>query len=405
MTGLPENWFGTASVPHLAVAVGKDGYVYLLNRDNLGGIGEGPGEGDKVVQRIGPNGGVWSRPGVWPGQGGWVYIPTASNGKSAGGGSGKLDVYKYGVSGGGPADALAGGRIGGRLRVRLGRARHHLLRHHRRARRSSGPSGCRTATAKARSCARTTRCRSAASRRCASALRSAPRPSSAPRAWAPGRLYVGTRDGHVLGFGSPGQTAPQRRRRRIPGDHARLELGKDAHADGQRRSSKSQHPQQRAQRVRSPLAAAPGPAEHGPEAVDPDPLQAREHRPARGDPDRDHQHRRQSPVLALGYGTDRCRQTRSFTRPSSASAAPPSTAPSRARRRSPTWAPARWKCSTPPAPSAPFHVEAASMPEPSSHLGPGQSITIPVSFEPGQVGSYAGTHRSCRRPRAPHRCS
>ncbi len=30
------------------------------------------------MQRIGPYGGVWSRPGVWPGDGGWVYIPTAS---------------------------------------------------------------------------------------------------------------------------------------------------------------------------------------------------------------------------------------------------------------------------------------------------------------------------------------
>ena len=52
---------------------------------NLGGIKQGPGTSDKVVQRIGPYGGVWSRPGVWPGDGGWVYIPTASGGNSAGG--------------------------------------------------------------------------------------------------------------------------------------------------------------------------------------------------------------------------------------------------------------------------------------------------------------------------------
>jgi hypothetical protein len=99
VTGLPEEEFGTPTIPHLAVAVGKDGYVYLLNRDNLGGIGEGPSGSDDVVQRIGPYGGVWSRPGVWPGQGGWVYIPTASGGTSAGGSSGNLRVYQYGLSG------------------------------------------------------------------------------------------------------------------------------------------------------------------------------------------------------------------------------------------------------------------------------------------------------------------
>jgi hypothetical protein len=99
VTGLPEAQFGTPAIPHLAVAVGKDGYVYLLNRDNLGGIGQGPSGSDDVVQRIGPYGGVWSRPGIWPGQGGWVYIPTASAGTTGGSTSGNLRVYKYGLSG------------------------------------------------------------------------------------------------------------------------------------------------------------------------------------------------------------------------------------------------------------------------------------------------------------------
>jgi hypothetical protein len=99
VTGLPGEYFGTATIPHLAVAVGKDGYVYLLNRDNLGGIGQGPSGSDNVVQRIGPYGGVWSRPGVWPGDGGWVYIPTASGGTSASGSVGNLRVYRYGLSG------------------------------------------------------------------------------------------------------------------------------------------------------------------------------------------------------------------------------------------------------------------------------------------------------------------
>jgi len=98
VTGLPSGYFGTSSIPHLAVAVGKDGYVYLVNRDNLGGIAA-QGEAEHAVQRLGPYGGVWSRPGVWPGEGGWVYIPTASDGETAGGSSGYLRVYKYGVSG------------------------------------------------------------------------------------------------------------------------------------------------------------------------------------------------------------------------------------------------------------------------------------------------------------------
>jgi hypothetical protein len=109
VTGLPEEYFGTPAIPHLAVAVGKDGYVYLLNRDNLGGIGQGPADSDEVVQRIGPYGGVWSRPGVWPGEGGWVYIPTASGGTTAGGTSGNFRVYQYGLSGTGmPTLSLQG---------------------------------------------------------------------------------------------------------------------------------------------------------------------------------------------------------------------------------------------------------------------------------------------------------
>ena len=109
VTALPNEYFGTPALPHLAVAVGKDGYVYLLNRDELGGMGQGPSGSDKVVQRSAANGGVWSRPGVWPGEGGWVYIPTASGGTSASGSSGNLRVYEYGLSGTGkPTLSLQG---------------------------------------------------------------------------------------------------------------------------------------------------------------------------------------------------------------------------------------------------------------------------------------------------------
>lgn len=69
---LPDS-FGTASRPHLLVQVGKDGRVYLLDRDNLGGRAQGAGGGDAVVQMVGPFRGVWGHPGVYPGEGGYVY--------------------------------------------------------------------------------------------------------------------------------------------------------------------------------------------------------------------------------------------------------------------------------------------------------------------------------------------
>jgi iron transport multicopper oxidase len=96
LVGLPAPHFGTAAFPRLAVTASKQGYVYLLDRDRLGGIGMGPNGSDGVVQRLGPYGGVWARPGVWPGDGGYVYIPTASGGASAAGSSGHLRVYRYG---------------------------------------------------------------------------------------------------------------------------------------------------------------------------------------------------------------------------------------------------------------------------------------------------------------------
>ncbi len=71
-----------------------------MNLDSLGGYDDGPGGGDNVVQRLGPRVGVWGRPGVWPGDGGWVYLSTAGGG---------LDAYQYGVSGTGqPSLSFAG---------------------------------------------------------------------------------------------------------------------------------------------------------------------------------------------------------------------------------------------------------------------------------------------------------
>jgi hypothetical protein len=60
--GLP---FGTASYPDLLVQAGKDGRVFLLNRDNLGGRSQGSGGTDGDVSMTGPFGGQWSHPAAF----------------------------------------------------------------------------------------------------------------------------------------------------------------------------------------------------------------------------------------------------------------------------------------------------------------------------------------------------
>jgi hypothetical protein len=69
--GLP---FGTRTFPHLLVQAGKDGRVFLLNRDSLGGRQQGPGSGDKVVGMSGPFGGEWGHPAAFAGSGGNDYV-------------------------------------------------------------------------------------------------------------------------------------------------------------------------------------------------------------------------------------------------------------------------------------------------------------------------------------------
>jgi iron transport multicopper oxidase len=105
VVALPPAEFGTPSLPDLGVVVGKEGYVYLLNLQNLGGFEQASGGGDDVVQRLGPFGGVWGRAGVWPGDGGYLYIPT-STGLSKGG---LLDAYQYGLTGTGAPSLAADG--------------------------------------------------------------------------------------------------------------------------------------------------------------------------------------------------------------------------------------------------------------------------------------------------------
>jgi len=95
---LPSEFFGTLSAPNLLVQDGKDGWIYLLNRDELGGMGLGPGGTDKVVQKLAGGGGVWDGMAAWPGEGGYVYIPSVAPAGEAGGSKDHLRFFKYGVN-------------------------------------------------------------------------------------------------------------------------------------------------------------------------------------------------------------------------------------------------------------------------------------------------------------------
>ena len=90
---LPPVTFSTSKYPELIAAIGKEGYMYLLNAKNLGGDGQGANGGNNDVARIGPIGGVWGKTAVWPGNGGYAYVVTAAQG----GGPGALQALAWGT--------------------------------------------------------------------------------------------------------------------------------------------------------------------------------------------------------------------------------------------------------------------------------------------------------------------
>jgi Ricin-type beta-trefoil lectin domain/PQQ-like domain/Abnormal spindle-like microcephaly-assoc'd, ASPM-SPD-2-Hydin len=70
---LPDGW-GSAAHPHLITITGKDGVVRLLDRDNLGGMGQGPGGTDDVVSALNLKG-VWGRPAIYDAPSGhYLYL-------------------------------------------------------------------------------------------------------------------------------------------------------------------------------------------------------------------------------------------------------------------------------------------------------------------------------------------
>ena len=88
---------GTTSEPNVMLVDGKQGTMYVLNQNNLGGFEQGTNQTDAVPDEVSSGGGVWSKPAVWPGDGGYVYVPTAGNvGFTNNGGS--LEVFQRTVT-------------------------------------------------------------------------------------------------------------------------------------------------------------------------------------------------------------------------------------------------------------------------------------------------------------------
>ncbi len=99
---LPSQYFGNTAYPDLLVQVGKDGRIFLLNRDDLGGREQGTGGTDDTLETLGPYDGVWGHPAAYGGQGGWVYVLESSGG-------GYLRALSYGVDGGGVPQLTSAG--------------------------------------------------------------------------------------------------------------------------------------------------------------------------------------------------------------------------------------------------------------------------------------------------------
>ncbi len=102
VTVLPSETFGTPDVPHVGVIGSKQGYLYVLDLDHLGGRGSSD---DAVLARIGADGGVFGHAGAWPGDGGYVYTVSGD----------QLRAYHSGLDGGKPTLSTAGVTTSGDL--------------------------------------------------------------------------------------------------------------------------------------------------------------------------------------------------------------------------------------------------------------------------------------------------
>ena len=97
--GLPFGTSGTTNYPDILAQAGKDGRIFLLNRDNLGGREQGPGKTDAVLAVTKAYGGEWGHPAVFAD----TTTLTAANASTANdylyfvGRNDALRVFKFGA--------------------------------------------------------------------------------------------------------------------------------------------------------------------------------------------------------------------------------------------------------------------------------------------------------------------
>jgi outer membrane protein assembly factor BamB len=87
-TALPSQYFGTEAFPNLMVVGGKDRKIFILDRDHLGGQGQGPNHKNDILGEIVNGHPVVGSMAVWPGEGGYVFVPGVGE-------TGGLEILKY----------------------------------------------------------------------------------------------------------------------------------------------------------------------------------------------------------------------------------------------------------------------------------------------------------------------
>jgi hypothetical protein len=206
--GLP---YGTSTLPDLMVQIGKDGRVFLLNRDNLGGREQGPGGTDGVVSKSGPYVGQWGHPAAF----GDTPTVTAGNAAAANdfvyyvGKNDLLRALKFGLNGSGipvftdvaNSAGTFGYTSGSPVVTSNGTDPASAVLWEVYAGGDTGAGGTLEAfdAVPSSSCTGTSPCT-------LTEIWSAPIGNASKftiPATDSGRVYVGTRDGNVYGFGSP----------------------------------------------------------------------------------------------------------------------------------------------------------------------------------------------------------